>query len=199
MTQRCPWPKNELAIQYHDEEWGVPLQDDGKHFEFLTLESAQAGLSWDTVLRKRENYRIAFAGFDPVVVARFGEREVEAMMTNPGLIRNRQKLVAAIQNAACFLDVQAEFGSFNAYIWQFVGNRPICNQWKTLEQIPATSPESDAFSKDLKKRGFKFVGSTTCYAHMQAAGLINDHLTDCSRHREVQALYCEQTRRAPAF
>lgn len=197
--QRCPWPKNELAIQYHDEEWGVPLYDDQKHFEFLTLESAQAGLSWDTVLKKREHYRLAFANFDPNGVSQFGAKEVEAMMANPGLIRNRQKLLAAINNAVCFLNVQNEFGTFNAYIWQFVGNSPICNHWQALDQIPATSAESTAFSKDLKKRGFKFIGPTTCYAHLQAAGLINDHLIGCFRHQEVQALYSAQKHPGPAF
>jgi len=185
---RCAWPKNELALKYHDEEWGVPLHDDRKHFEFLTLESAQAGLSWDTVLRKRENYREAFANFDPEIVSRFGEAELEAMMANPGLIRNRQKLVAAIHNASEFLKIQAEFGSFNAYIWRFVNHKTVNNLWRELSEIPATSPVSDALSKDLKKRGFKFVGSTTCYSHLQAAGLINDHLISCFRHAAVQAL-----------
>ena len=187
MPQRCTWPKNELAIQYHDEEWGVPVHDDIKHFEFLTLESAQAGLSWDTVLKKRENYRQAFAQFDPTLVAAFGAPEVEQMLQNPGLIRNRQKLEAAINNARQFLALQSEFGSFNAYIWRFVDGAPLCNHCKNIADIPATSPASDALSKDLKKRGFKFVGPTTCYAHMQAAGLVNDHLVDCFRFQALQA------------
>jgi len=178
---RCAWPKNELALKYHDEEWGVPLHDDRKHFEFLTLESAQAGLSWDTVLRKRENYREAFANFDPEIVSRFGEAELEAMMANPGLIRNRQKLVAAIHNASEFLKIQAEFGSFNAYIWRFVNHKTVNNLWRELSEIPATSPVSDALSKDLKKRGFKFVGPTITYAWMQAVGIVDDHVAGCFR------------------
>lgn len=187
MIQRCPWPKSELMVKYHDEEWGVPLHDDRKHFEFLTLESAQAGLSWETVLRKREHYRRAFAGFDPVAVSRFGEAELDAMMADAGLIRHRQKLAAAVNNAARFLEIQREFGSFNAYIWRFVEGQVICNAWQSLDELPATSPVSDALSKDLKKRGFKFVGSTTCYSHLQAAGLINDHLVSCFRYQTVQA------------
>lgn len=186
--QRCGWPKNELALKYHDEEWGVPVHDDIKHFEFLTLESAQAGLSWDTVLRKRENYRLAFAGFDPVLVSRFGEPELAEMMANSGLIRNRQKLTAATHNASKFLEIQQEFGRFNDYIWQFVNRQTICNDWRTVQEIPATTVVSDALSKDLKKRGFKFVGSTTCYAHLQAAGLVNDHLVTCFRHAEIKAI-----------
>ena len=186
--QRCHWAKNERAIQYHDEEWGVPLQDDRQHFEFLTLEAAQAGLSWDTVLKKREAYREAFAGFDPVLVAQYGPVELEAMLNNTGLIRNRLKLTAAIQNAKEFLRIQREFGSFNTYIWQFVNGKPIINAWNDTSELPATSEISDALSRDLKKRGFKFVGSTICYSHLQAAGLINDHLVSCFRYREVQNL-----------
>ena len=186
--QRCPWPKNELAIRYHDEEWGTPVYDDQKQFEFLILESAQAGLSWDTVLKKRENYRAAFAKFDPVQVAKFDEAKLEALLLDAGLIRNRQKLAAAINNAAEFLKIQAEFGSFKDYIWSFVDNKPVQNAWTRMEEVPATSPESDALSKDLKRRGFKFVGSTILYAHMQATGLVNDHLTTCYRHKECKKL-----------
>jgi DNA-3-methyladenine glycosylase I len=185
MLIRCHWPKNELAIRYHDDEWGVPVRDDTKHFEFLTLESAQAGLSWDTILKKRENYRDAFAQFDPKIVAQYTQAQVEQLMTNPGLIRNRAKLTAAITNARLFLAIQAEFGSFNCYIWQFINGKTIHNHWHSHQDIPATSPESDALSKDLKKRGFKFTGSTICYAHMQAAGLINDHLIHCFRHQAL--------------
>lgn len=185
MIVRCEWPKNDLAIRYHDEEWGVPVYDDQKHYEFLVLESAQAGLSWDTVLKKRENYRKAFSRFDPQQVARYTDADLERMMTDAGLIRNRQKLAAAIHNARCFLEVQAEFGSFTTYIWQFVDGQTIHNTWKTLAEIPATSEASDALSKDLKRRGFKFVGSTTMYAHMQAAGLVNDHVIHCFRYDEL--------------
>jgi len=188
MRQRCSWPKNELALQYHDEEWGVPVHDDRKHFEFLMLEAAQAGLSWDTVLKKREHYRAAFAEFDPNLVSKFDESHLETMMQNPGLIRNRAKLSAAISNAKHFLTIQEEFGSFNTYIWRFVNGSPICNAWGNMQEIPATSAVSDALSKDLKKRGFKFVGSTICYSHLQAAGLINDHLVDCFRYRELQQM-----------
>jgi DNA-3-methyladenine glycosylase I len=186
MITRCQWPKNELAIQYHDEEWGVPVYDDRKHFEFLTLESAQAGLSWDTVLKKRENYRDAFAQFDPVKVAKYGEDDITQLLANAGLIRNRAKIQAAIRNARLFLLIQQEFGSFNQYIWQFVNGKTIHNTWQTQLDIPATSPESDALSKDLKKRGFQFIGPTICYAHMQAAGLVNDHVIGCFRHTELQ-------------
>jgi DNA-3-methyladenine glycosylase I len=182
MPTRCPWPKNELAIRYHDAEWGVPVHDDIKHFEFLTLESAQAGLSWDTVLKKREHYREAFSQFNPAIVAQYTDVDLEHLLNNPGLIRNRAKLTAAIANARAFLDIQAEFGSFNRYIWQFVNGNTLHHACQSPADIPATSPESDALSQDLKKRGFKFVGSTICYAHMQAAGLINDHLIDCFRY-----------------
>lgn len=186
--RRCPWVDlgKPDYVEYHDKEWGVPVHDDRLIFEFLTLESAQAGLSWYTVLRKRENYRKAFAGFDPVKVARYGRGRLEALLENPGIIRNRQKIAAAINNAGRFLTVQEEFGSFDAYIWRFVDGRPIVrNRLRALKDYPATSPESDALSKDLKQRGFQFVGSTICYAHMQATGMVNDHALRCFRRREV--------------
>jgi DNA-3-methyladenine glycosylase I len=188
---RCPWVDldKEDYVAYHDAEWGVPVHDDQRQFEFLTLESAQAGLSWYTVLRKRENYRECFAGFDPERVARFSDDQVEALLQNPGIIRNRLKVKAAVHNARCFLDVQSEFGSFDTYIWRFVDGRPIVNQLRTAEDYPATSSASDALSKDLKGRGFKFVGSTIVYAHMQAAGLVNDHAVDCFRRREIVDAY----------
>ncbi len=183
---RCPWPKEDpLYVSYHDKEWGVPVHDDGKLFEFLTLEAAQAGLSWLTVLRKRENYRKVFANFDPAKVARFTEKDVKRLMQNAGIIRNEQKIRAAIKNAREFLKVQDEFGSFDDYSWRFVDGKPIVNRWKTLKQLPATSKESDAFSADLKERGFKFVGPTIIYAHMQACGMVNDHLMSCFRYGEV--------------
>ena len=184
-TVRCPWAESvaeEAYRRYHDEEWGVPTHDDPRHFEFLVLESAQAGLSWATVLRKREGYRRAFAGFDAAKVARFNQRSVERLMQDPGIVRNRQKISAAIGNARGFLAIQEEFGSFNAYVWGFVNGRPFVNRWKRLAQIRPTSRESDALSADLKARGFKFVGSTIMYAHMQATGLVNDHLVDCFRY-----------------
>lgn len=185
---RCSWPKNELAIAYHDLEWGVPVYDDQKHFEFLTLESAQAGLSWDTVLRKREAYREAFYQFDPMTVSKMTDNDVERLMQNPGLIRNRAKISAAIHNAKLFLELQIEFGTFTQYIWQFVNGTPMVNVWDSLSDIPAITPEAQALSKDLKRRGFKFIGPTVCYSHMQAAGLVNDHLVSCYRHAEVQSL-----------
>lgn len=183
---RCDWAlKGNADYQrYHDEEWGVPVHDDRVHFEFLMLETAQAGLSWAVVLRKREGYRRAFAAFDPVKVARFNDRRVETLLEDEGIIRNRAKIRAAISNAQAFLDVRKEFGSFNDYLWGFVRGKPIQNRWTTTAQVPATSPVSDAMSKDLKSRGFKFVGSTVCYAHLQAVGAINDHLVGCFRHRE---------------
>jgi len=168
---------------YHDTEWGVPVHDDRKQFEFLTLESAQAGLSWLVVLRKREAYRKAFADFDPEKVARFTEKRIEKLLLDPGIIRNRLKIAAAVSNAQHFLSVQEEFGSFDKYLWGFVGGRPIQNRLQDMKQLPATSKESDALSKDLKKRGFKFVGSTIVYAHMQAVGMVNDHMVTCFRHR----------------
>jgi DNA-3-methyladenine glycosylase I len=185
--KRCPWVDLTKPdyVAYHDREWGVPVHDDRAMFEFLTLEAAQAGLSWYTVLRKRDAYRKAFAGFDPETVARFGKRQIAALLKNPGIIRNRLKIEAAINNAAKFLAVQKEFGSFNAYIWRFVGEQPIVHRLKSLKDYPAATPESDALSKDLKKRGFKFVGSTICYAHMQATGMINDHSLDCFRRGEI--------------
>ncbi|MFM1920292.1 MAG: DNA-3-methyladenine glycosylase 1 [Candidatus Hydrogenedentota bacterium] len=183
---RCQWSTggNDLYVRYHDEEWGVPVHDEIRHFEFLILEGAQAGLSWATVLNKRENYRKAFDGFDPVKVARYTPAKVEKLLLDPGIIRNRLKVEATINNAKAFLKVQDDFGSFDKYIWQFVGGKPIVNKWEHMKQVPATSPESDALSKDLKKRGFKFVGSTVIYAHMQAAGLVNDHTVDCFRHKQ---------------
>ena len=185
--QRCPWldlDKPDYVV-YHDREWGVPVHDDRKHFEFLTLESAQAGLSWYTVLRKRANYRKAFAEFDPAKVARFNATKIEQMLQDPGLIRNRRKISAAVENARHFLAVQDEFGSFSAYIWRFVGGEPIVNEFRTLADLPATSRESDALSKDLKSRGFKFIGSIVIYAHMQATGMVNDHVLDCFRRGQI--------------
>ena len=184
--KRCSWPKNELAIRYHDEEWGVPLHDDDKLFEFLILEGAQAGLSWDTILRKRENYRKAFDGFDVNKVARYTDKRIEKLLLDEGIIRNRLKVAAAVTNAKEFLKVQKEFGSFDKYIWSFIDGEPIVNKWKRTGQVPATSKESDVISKDLKKRGFKFVGSTIIYAHMQATGMVNDHLVSCFRHKECR-------------
>jgi DNA-3-methyladenine glycosylase I len=175
-------------VAYHDKEWGVPVHDDRKQFEFLTLESAQAGLSWLVVLRKREAYRQAFADFDPAKVARFTEKRIQRLLADPGIIRNRLKVVAAITNAQRFLDVQEEFGTFDKYIWGFVGGCPIQNRLRGMKDLPATSKESDALSKDLKQRGFKFVGSTIVYAHMQAVGMVNDHLVTCFRHKPVSRL-----------
>lgn len=187
---RCPWPGaiHQAYIDYHDQEWGVPVHDDRKQFEFLILEGAQAGLSWWTVLNKRENYRRLFAQFDPEKVARFTKKRIEKLLADPGIIRNRQKVNAAVINAKAFLEVQEEFGVFDRYIWRFVDGRPIQNRWRRLQEIPATTPESDALSKDLKRRGFKFVGSTIVYAHMQATGMVNDHLVSCFRHKECAAL-----------
>ena len=179
---RCPWPTTELYLAYHDREWGVPLHDDRRLFEFLILEGAQAGLSWLTILNKRENYRRAFDGFDPEKVARYGARKVAALLADPGIVRNRLKINSAITNARALLAVQREFGTFDRYIWQFVGGRPVVNAWRALRQVPARTPASDAMSRDLKARGFTFVGSTICYAHMQATGMVNDHLVTCPRH-----------------
>ena len=175
-------------IEYHDREWGVPVHDDRKHFEFLVLEAAQAGLSWSIVLKKREAYRRAFSEFDPEKVARYTEKRIQKLTLDPGIIRNRVKIEAAVRNARGFLAVQEEFGTFDAYCWRFVGGLPKVNQWKATRQIPATSAESDVFSKDLKGRGFSFVGSTIIYAHMQAVGMVNDHLVDCFRYREIRRL-----------
>ncbi len=183
---RCPWCLGfEQYIQYHDEEWGAPTHDDRVHFEFLILEGAQAGLSWSTILKKRSGYRKAFAGFDPAKVARFTETRIERILLDPGIVRNRLKVHAVANNAKRFLEVQKEFGSFDRYVWGFVGGKPIVNRWKTLKEVPATTSESDALSKDLIQRGFKFVGSTVIYAHMQACGLVNDHLVGCWRHATV--------------
>lgn len=186
-TGRCPWVDMTKPdyVQYHDEEWGVPVHDDQSIFEFLTLEGAQAGLSWYTVLRKRAAYRKAFAGFDPAKVARFGKRQIESLLNNVGIIRNRAKILAAINNAARFQEVQEQFLSFDAYIWRFVDGRPKVNRIRALKDYPATSKESDILSKDLKQRGFKFVGSTICYAHMQATGMVNDHVVTCFRRRPI--------------
>src|ERR1043166_4472455 len=182
---RCPWANTELYIEYHDREWGVPLHDDRRLFEFLILEGAQAGLSWITILKKRENYRRAFDGFDVEKVARYGKRDVARLLSDAGIVRNRLKIAAAIQNAKALLAVQEEFGSFDKYAWSFVDGRTIQNRWRSLSEIPARTAESDAWSKDLKHRGFKFVGSTIIYAHMQATGMVNDHLVSCPRHAEL--------------
>ncbi|MGH9500534.1 MAG: DNA-3-methyladenine glycosylase I [Terriglobales bacterium] len=182
---RCSWASNPLSIRYHDEEWGVPMHDDCTLFEFLILEGAQAGLSWDTILQKREAYRSAFEGFDPVKVARYDRRKAQALLRNPGIVRNRLKIASAVRNAQAFLAVQKEFGSFDRYIWQFVGGRPRQNSRRRRGQVPARTLESDAMSKDLKLRGFNFVGSTICYAFMQAVGMVNDHLTECFRWRAL--------------
>ena len=182
---RCAWANNQLAIAYHDNEWGVPQHDDRVLFEFLVLEGAQAGLSWDTILRKRENYRAAFDRFDPKKIARYNKRKLESLMRNEGIVRNRLKIESAVKNAKAFLQVQKEFGSFDSYIWQFVGGKQKVNARRKLADIPARSAESDAMSKDMKKRGFTFVGSTICYAFMQAVGMVNDHVVTCFRYREV--------------
>ena len=188
MPERCGWAQTELLRQYHDEEWGVPVHDDRTLFEFLILEGAQAGLAWITILRKRDAYRRAFAGFDPAKVARYGARDAKRLLADAGIVRNRLKIESAIRNARAFLDVQEEFGSFDAYQWRFVDGRPIVNRWRSLAEIPPRTPMSDAFSKDLKARGFSFVGSTIVYAHAQAVGMVNDHLAGCFRHRETRAL-----------
>ncbi len=180
--KRCGWARTPLGIAYHDAEWGVPVHDDVVLFEFLTLEGAQAGLSWETILRKREAYRGAFAGFDPERVARFTSARVERLLGNPGIVRNRLKIESTVRNARALLAVRREFGSFDAYLWGFVGGVPRVNRWRTLRQVPARTPESDALSRDLSHRGFKFVGSTICYALMQAVGMVNDHAIDCFRH-----------------
>jgi DNA-3-methyladenine glycosylase I len=183
---RCAWCGTDpLYIKYHDEEWGVPVHDDRLLFEFLILEGAQAGLSWITILRKREAYREAFDNFDPEKVARYDDTKIGELLNNPGIVRNRLKIHSAINNAKRFIDVQKEFGSFDAYIWQFVNHKPIVNTWKTMKDLPARTKESDAMSKDLIKRGFKFVGSTICYAHMQATGMVNDHVVDCWKYKEL--------------
>ncbi len=183
---RCGWASNDLSIRYHDQEWGVPQHDDRKLFEFLILEGAQAGLSWDTILRKRENYRAVFDGFDPEVIARYDRRKISKLMRDAGIIRNRLKIESAVQNAQAFLAVQQAESSFDRYIWQFVGGAPRVNSWRSLTQVPARTRESDAMSKDLKKRGFNFVGSTICYAFMQAVGMVNDHVVSCFRFGVIQ-------------
>ena len=187
VKKRCGWvgESNPLMIEYHDREWGVPVHEESRLFEFLVLEGAQAGLSWSIVLNKREGYRRAFSEFDPAKVARYTEKRVQKLLLDPGIVRNRQKIEAAVGNAKAFLAIQQEFGSFDAYSWRFVGGQPKVNRWKSMKQIPATSAESDALSKDLKQRGFGFVGSTVIYAHMQAVGMVNDHLVDCFRYREL--------------
>ncbi len=185
---RCAWPKTDLDIAYHDTEWGVPQHDDRRLFELLILEGAQAGLSWSTILKKRETYRAAFNGFDAARIARYDARKVQRLLADPGIVRNRLKIAATIHNAQAFLEVQKEFGSFDRYLWQFVGGQPRQNARRSLQEIPARTPESDAMSKDLLKRDFKFVGSTICYALMQAVGMVNDHTTDCFRHKQVARL-----------
>lgn len=190
MGERCPWAKNELSIAYHDTEWGVPCHDDRRLFEFLILEGAQAGLSWDTILRKRDAYREAFDAFDPARVARFTPARIEKLLKNPGIVRNRAKVASAVSNAKAFLDIQDEFRTFDAFVWSFVGDgdgKPRINSPKTLRDVPAQTPESDALSKALKKRGFKFVGTTICYAYMQAVGMVNDHLVTCPSYKVARA------------
>ncbi len=183
---RCPWAGTDpLYMSYHDTEWGVPVHDDRKLFEFIILEGAQAGLSWITILKKRENYRLALDGFDPETISGYGPDKIKELLGNPGIIRNKLKLAAAITNARAFLKVKQEFGTFDAYIWRFTDGQTIVNSWKTMDEIPAQTPRSQAMSKDLKQRGFKFVGPTICYAHMQATGMVNDHLTDCFRYKEL--------------
>jgi DNA-3-methyladenine glycosylase I len=185
MKKTCDWPADdELMIVYHDTEWGMPEHDDRKLFELLLLDTMQAGLSWRTILHKRENFRRVFDNFEPAKIARYSQRKIDSLLKNPGIIRNKLKIKAAVTNAQCVLDIQKEFGSLDAYLWQFVNGKPICNKWKKLSEIPATSPESDAMSKALKKRGLKFIGSTICYAFMQSAGLVNDHLMQCFRYTE---------------
>ena len=185
---RCPWAKTDLSIAYHDTEWGVPVHDDRVLFEFLILEGAQAGLSWETILKKRAYYRRVFDHFDARKIARYDQRKVQALLADPGIVRNRLKVAATIQNAKSFLEVQKEFGSFDRYVWQFVGGAPKQNTWTEMKQVPAHTPESDALSKDLLKRGFKFVGSTICYAFMQAMGMTNDHMMDCFRYEGIASL-----------
>jgi DNA-3-methyladenine glycosylase I len=184
--KRCDWARGDEMIAYHDAEWGAPVHDDRALFEFLILEGAQAGLSWSTILRKRENYRKAFDSFEPRKVARYDERKMAALLENEGIVRNRLKISSAVDNARAFLAVQKEFGSFDRYIWSFTGGGPLQNHWKTGAEVPVRTPESDAMSKDLGKRGFRFVGSTICYAFMQATGIVNDHLTACFRHKDLR-------------
>jgi DNA-3-methyladenine glycosylase I len=190
MKGTCPWPQDDpQMVEYHDTEWGVPLHDDRKLFEFLVLDAFQAGLSWSTILHKRENFRTAFKGFDPRKVARFTQPDIQRLLADPGIIRNRLKVEAAIKNARAFLAIQDQFGSFDRYIWSFVDQRPVANSWRSLSQIPTRSPQSDAMARDLKARGFGFAGTTICYAFMQAAGMVNDHLVSCHRHREISLMH----------
>jgi DNA-3-methyladenine glycosylase I len=184
-SARCPWAVTDLSIRYHDHEWGVPVHDDRTFFEFLILEGAQAGLSWETILKKRANYRAAFDNFDVNKVARYNKRKLERLLKDPGIVRNRLKVESAVKNARAFLAVQDEFDSFDRYVWRFVGGKPLRNKWRSMKVVPARTPESDALSKDLLQRGFKFVGSTICYAFLQATGLVNDHLVGCFRYRET--------------
>lgn len=186
--KRCAWPASELSIEYHDTEWGVPLHDDRTHFEFLILDGAQAGLSWETILRKRENYRAAFDEFDPVKVAGYGAAKKRSLLADEGIVRNRLKVESATKNARAFLEVQDEFGSFDAFVWRFVDGAPVQNAWRSLSEIPARTPEAEAMSKELKHHGFTFVGPTICYAYMQAAGMVNDHVVGCFRHAECAAM-----------
>lgn len=189
MNKRCDWCGTEpIYVDYHDKEWGVPVHDDRMHFEMIILDGAQAGLSWITILKRRDSYREAFDNFDAVKVSRYDDKKVEKLLTNPGIIRNRLKVNSAVKNAQAFLKIQEEFGSFDDYIWQFVNHKTIQNKWKKMSELPAKTAESDAMSKDLKKRGFSFVGSTICYAYMQAAGMVNDHIMDCFRYKEVKKL-----------
>ena len=185
--KRCSWCEgNDIYIDYHDKEWGVPVYDDSKQFEFLVLESAQAGLSWLTILKRRENYRKAYDNFDPVKVANYGDKKIKQLLNNEGIIRNKLKIAASVNNAKLFLDIQDEFGSFSDYLWGFADNKQVVNKWKTLSEVPANTELSDRITKDLKGRGFKFMGSTIMYAHLQAAGIVNDHVTSCFRYKEVQ-------------
>ena len=187
--KRCAWVGEEsLYTTYHDDEWGLPCYDDQTLFEFLTLEGAQAGLSWITILRKRENYRRRFAGFDPVKVARFSQKKIDTLLLDPGIVRNRLKVESTVTNAQAFLKIQEQHGSFSDYLWHYVDGEPVTNHWRTIKQVPASTPLSDQLSKDLKKAGFRFVGTTICYAYMQAIGLVNDHTTDCFRHEQVKQL-----------
>ena len=189
MKNRCEWCGGEpIYVDYHDKEWGVPVHDDRLHFEMIILDGAQAGLSWITILKRRDSYREAFNNFNPEKLARFSDKKIEKLLQNPGIIRNKLKVHSAVKNAKAFLEIQKEFGSFDKYIWQFTGNGTIHNSWQEMKEIPAKTPESDTMSKDLKKRGFSFVGSTICYAYMQAAGMVNDHVTDCFRYEEVKKL-----------
>jgi len=188
VSERCPWAKTDLSIVYHDAEWGVPLHDDRALFEFLVLEGAQAGLSWETILKKRENYRAAFQNFDIHSVASFNAKRVETLLGNPGIVRNRLKIVSAIENARAVVAVQHDFGSLDAYLWSFVGGRPRTNRWHSVAQVPTRTPEAEAMSRNLRTRGFRFVGPTICYALMQAVGMVNDHLVSCFRHTEISRL-----------